>query len=108
MLFGFANLVFAGVFLYATYVQYNDPDAGRWFAIYGAASLLTLVDLLRRPPRWAPGLVATVAFVWALILLPQVLRERAFTGTEVEREAAGLLLVAIWMSILFWRERRLT
>jgi hypothetical protein len=41
------------------------------------------------------AILATVAGLWAAILLPSVLSAGSFTGTEEEREFAGLALVAI-------------
>lgn len=100
-----ANLFFALLFLYAAIVQYNDPDLLRWMAIYGAACLVSALYALRPTPRWPSGAVASAAAIWALILLPQVLRAGDYTGTEIERETGGLLIVALWMGFLWTRRR---
>lgn len=102
----------SAAFLLSVVVQYNDPDAPIWMALYGAAALATLWAA-RKPgsyPWWWPALVGGVALVWALVLLPQVLGkvqpaelfaswEMKDTRVEVGRECGGLLIVAAWMAI---------
>ena len=43
---------------------------------------------------------AAIPFVWAMTLVPNVVREAAWSGTEIERELVGLLLVAVWFFAL--------
>lgn len=90
-----AAAAFAVLFAWSAAVQWNDPDPIRWTLIYAAACALSAwVALGRRPApplRW--GLLA-VATAWALTLAPRVIAAADFTGTEEERELAGLLLVA--------------
>jgi len=90
-----ASAAFAALFAWSALVQWNDPDPIRWVLLYGAASAfcgwLTLNRRPAAPLRW--GLVGA-ATAWALTLLPGVIASAAFTGTEEERELAGLVLVA--------------
>jgi hypothetical protein len=100
------------LFLGSIVVQYNDPDPIPWILIYGFALLTCVLVLANRPRRALAGITAAVALVWALALLPRVLgqvapgdlfRETGMATLEIEegREMIGLLLVAIWMTVLF-------
>ena len=87
-------------------LQLNDPDPVRWIAIYAAAALVSIASALRRaPPALHLGLGA-VAVAWAALLLPTIVREAALTGSEIEREFGGLLLVALGMAQLRRDARR--
>lgn len=92
-----AALVLAVLFGYAGVMQYNDPDPLRWVVLYGAAVLITLWLVVRPPPRILPLLLGAVAAVWAVTLVPGVLREAAYSWNEEERELGGLVITAIWM-----------
>ena len=83
------------LFAYSAVIQWNDPDPIRWFSIYATAALLSGFSLFIRVPGSMFAILATVAGLWAAILLPSVLSAGSFTGTEEEREFAGLSLVAI-------------
>src|SRR5687768_6436288 len=105
------NLVFLALFVLSAVVQYNDPDPIRWVAMYGAAAAACVVAMYRAVPRWLPGLVAAAAFVWIALLTPRVLGQVSFgemfreagmatMAIEEGREAIGLLLVVLWMTLL--------
>jgi len=96
----------AVLFLYAAIVQYNDPDALPWMAIYLAGAIVSGLSARRPVPSFVYLLVGGIALAWSLSLWPDVIREGEFTATEIERESFGLLLVTIWMGVLFWRDRR--
>ncbi len=99
-------IAFTLAFAAAAVVQLNDPDPVRWFAIYTAAALVSIATALRRaPPALHVGL-GVIAVGWAALLLPAIVREAALTGTEMEREFAGLLLVALGMALLRRDARR--
>ena len=99
-------IAFTAAFAGAAAVQFNDPDPLRWIAIYAAAALISIATALRRaPPVLHLGLGALAA-AWALVLLPAIVREAALTGTEVEREFGGLVLVALGMAVLRRGTRR--
>ena len=78
-------------------VQYNDPDPVRWIALYTSAALVSGWSIRRRLYPAVPLTLAAVALAWALWLVPDVIRAASWTGTEGERELAGLLLVALAM-----------
>ena len=83
------------LFAFSAAIQLNDPDPIRWFTLYATAALLSGLSLFVPVPGAMFAALATVAGLWAAILLPRVLSAGSFTGTEEEREFAGLALVAI-------------
>ena len=96
------------VFALSVAVQWNDPDPAYWMAIYGVAALLAARAALGQLPL-IPNAVACAAFaLLAARALPDLLggREAAFThwqmldaSDELEREAGGLLLCALWSAV---------
>jgi hypothetical protein len=112
------NVLLALMFAFSVAVQYNDPDPIRWMAIYGAALVVSVLEIRRRTPRWLPVLVAIVALVWAATIAPRVIGHVRFLdmfasfemkneGIEESREMYGLLIVAAWMAVvLLLAERR--
>ena len=99
---GLLSLLFA----YSAVVQYNDPDPLRWAALYVAAALLAALSVIRPLPSIAPAVLSLGALFCATLMLPGVLEEAAWTGTEEERELVGLLLVGSWMLVLTVYHRR--
>jgi hypothetical protein len=116
------DLLFGGTFIACAVVQFNDPDPVRWIAIYGAA-----LFGCASPPgaRWAgalTGIVAVIAGVWALFVVPEAMQVTTFGDlvaamdpdrpeTEAARELGGLLLVVVWagtrlVTARFRRDRR--
>jgi len=107
------SALMALLFLFGAAVQYNDPDPLQWVAIYIAAAVASLMAFRDRQPRWFAGLVGVVAEVWAATIARQV--DLASLGhmfdefemhslaVEEAREATGLLIIALWMAMLFWR-----
>ena len=92
-------------------VQYNDPDGWKWMVIYGIACIPTLAAIARTWTGWS--VIAAVGYFAGFIYaLPQSTVKNPshiFTdlqmgeaGVEEAREAGGLLLCAIWMSVLGW------
>lgn len=107
----YSNIVMMLAFVLSAAVQYNDNDAATWVAIYGAAALCCFLQLLRKPNAAAMAIVAAIALLWALSLLPDVLGKVGFRelfesfgmqGQSVEeaREIGGLLLISGWMLVL--------
>ena len=94
------------LFAYSAALQLNDPDPVRWIALYGTAAVLSAATLFASVPPVAFLALASVATLWALALLPGVLSLAAFSGTEEERELAGLVLVALASVALASRARR--
>jgi uncharacterized membrane protein len=84
----------------ATWVQQNDPDPMRWYAVYGLAALLCLMALAGKPQRPVMVLLGLAALVWAATLVPTILDVGAYSFNEVEREFGGLVVVGIGMFLL--------
>ena len=103
----------AAVFLFATAVQYNDPDAIRWMTIYGAACMVSVLAAARpRRVAWpVPAAIGLVAAAWAVSIAPGVIGRvglsELFVSMQMKtevieegRETAGLVIVAAWMAVL--------
>jgi len=102
-----ANVLMLGMFILSTVVQFNDPDAPRWIAIYAAAAVITGLEIRRRAPLWAAAAIAVVAYVWAAFAndysgtpLRALVQHWEMQDVRVEeaREMYGLLIVAVWMT----------
>lgn len=114
------NVLFALLFLASAGLQYNDPDPIRWAAFYVAAAVATVLALHRRPGWMAAAAVGVVAAVWGGWLWHEVLGHVQFSDfwrkmsekggkVEVMREAGGLTIAAVWLSIAMtagWRRWR--
>lgn len=105
------NVLFIVVYLLCAAVQYNDPDALAWIALYLAAAACTGMSLAAIPPTNVARILAIFALAYALWLIPgfygkvsapellDALTMRT-QHVEVAREAGGALLVAAWMCVL--------
>jgi len=98
------------LYLVSVGLQYNDPDPIRWMLIYGAAAVCSTFLPLRRWAIPASFFTATVALIWAVILMPEIWGRVGFTdmwrkmsekggAVEVEREIGGLVIVVGWLVI---------
>lgn len=106
------NGVMGLIFIFAAVAQYNDPDAVRWVALYGAAALCCILWLYDRLRRIIPAVVGILALIWAGFVVPDVIGHHTFgremfrsfkmndIGVEQAREMGGLLIVAVWMIVL--------
>lgn len=106
MIFRIGAVVGALAFAWFASLQTNDPDPFQWIAIYGAAALVSAIGAVRRTPLLLAAIVALVAFGWAATLVPEVLSEAKWTGSEIEREMGGLVIVGAWMLALGSEGRR--
>jgi hypothetical protein len=111
-----ANGIAALIFSYSIYLQLNDPDPLLWVLYYlvavvfcalGAAGIYT----------WFVGVVALAYFLGVAYFMPgwsfetvALLKEPKMHSDSVElaREAFGLFLCGLWMSVLMiaWYRRR--
>jgi uncharacterized membrane protein len=87
--------------VYFSLLQLNDPDPMRWIVIYGMGALVTGITIFKPLSPVLYMIVGLLTLSSFLLLLPQVLREAVFSGTEIERELLGMLLLTIIMAI-FW------
>jgi transmembrane protein TMEM220 len=99
----------AAVFGVFAALQYNDPDAVVWIAIYGAACGVCVGAAAGRRLWPYALLVPGVALAWSLALLPAIMAQpldwsavfgpggmMMAPGVEETREALGLLIAASW------------
>lgn len=92
--------VIAVVFALFAVIQINDEDPLPWILLYGVTATFAVLKMfVRRRSVWCL-VVASIALLWALSLVPAILDESRFTGTELEREFLGLVLVAVAMWIV--------
>lgn len=110
------NGLMAALFAFAVAVQYNDPDAILWMAVYAAACAVALRAAVRG--RVAPFVACSLGLftlAWGAILLARVpgldVYARMFDAWEMQsvtveeaREASGLMLVTLWMTVIAVRE----
>ena len=113
--FAVANTFSCVLFLVSASLQYNDPDAPRWMAVYGLAALACGL-FRRRAGLWLAAPVLGGSLMWAAWLAPAVLPGLAMgdlfrtmkaeePSIELGREFLGLLIVAAWMAVLLFRSR---
>ena len=105
----------AALLAFATAVNFNDPDPVRWVAMYGGACIVSIVVALTGAvPTVVPGLVGSVALLWAVVWARRVPSFEAYTHmfdewemksatVEEARETCGLLIVAFWMTAIVLR-----
>jgi hypothetical protein len=99
-------------------LQYNDPDPVPWMAIYGAGALVSAALPSTRRVALVALLLGLGTAVWALVLLAEVWDQVGlsdFVGrmsekggaVEVQREAGGLGIQALWLLLgAAYRARR--
>ena len=113
-----ANLVVAGLFIFGAGVQVNDPDPLLWIIVYLVAAVTCIVAHYKPAFIALPAVVGVASVVWAATLAPSVISQVPFgdmfgawemenEGIERSREMYGLVIIAIWMGVLFFRGRRL-
>jgi hypothetical protein len=106
-----ANGLMVLMFAFSVVVQANDPDPWRWMLLYGVATGACLLAFRRGLRWWFPALVGVIALPWSASLAPRVVGSVSFldmfeefemknVAIEESREMYGLLLVALWMSVL--------
>ena len=102
------------LFLFSALVQFNDPDAARWMAIYLAAAVVCGLEIRRKVSSWAPVAVGLMALAWSGYLamragdvrISALFAEWEMRDVRVEeaREMYGLAIVGIWMLAIVWAQ----
>jgi hypothetical protein len=117
MIFRVLSGVFAGLAFVAAYLQLNDPDPERWFALYAGAGVVGVLFAAGRPPALPALGMAVTALAWALAIVPELwgrwqpsdLGAKMVTERpEIEfgRELGGLLIVASYCLSAFFVARK--
>lgn len=96
--------VFAALFIYAAIVQYNDPDATKWYAIYGMAALASILFAMGRlRTLWA--ILLTIFYIgFSIYTWPEKFEGVTIGGGDIVniekgREALGLLVAGVVMAV---------
>ncbi|NNE76006.1 MAG: hypothetical protein HKN31_02930, partial [Pricia sp.] len=94
------GFVFAVLFTWAAYLQYNDPDALMWYAIYGAMALASILFAFDRLNFLFTVVLSLAYLVGTFLLWPEkfegfTIGEGDILNIERAREACGLLIAAI-------------
>ena len=114
------SIVMLILILLSIVVQINDPDGWQWMFIYGVALVPTAAAIAR---TWTGlSVIAAIGYYAGFVyvmpresianistLLTDLQMHEA--GVEEAREAGGLLLCAVWMTVLgavWWRNRNRT
>ena len=103
-------LVFAGLFIWAAAVQYNDPDALLWYIFYGVAAIASLIFFLGRMKYILAAALCVIYLIGGLWLWPEkfegvAIGDGDIVNIERAREALGMLIVAVVMLLFALRIR---
>ena len=98
------SLLFTLLFIWAAYVQYNDPDALLWYAIYGVAAVASLLFYLGKLSYTGAIILGGIYFAGTFVLWPDkfegiTIGNGDIVNIERGRESLGLLIVAIVMLV---------
>ncbi|ALM06715.1 hypothetical protein SB49_02005 [Sediminicola sp. YIK13] len=93
-------IVFTILFFWAAYVQWNDPDALLWYAIYGSAAVASLFFFLDKLSFNIALLLFVLYFIGVFIFWPDQfegvgLEDGEINNIEHARESLGLLINAL-------------
>lgn len=108
LFFKIFGIVFAVLFVYAAIVQYNDPDAFKWYVYYGVAAFTSVLFVVNKLKfSWALVLFVFYAFMvfqtWPDKFEGVTIGEGDIINIERGREALGLAIVAFAMLIYVFR-----
>ena len=109
-LFKLISVVFALLFFWAAYVQWNDPDALLWYAIYGSAALASLFFFFEKLSFKIALVLFVLYFVGVFVFWPDQFEgvdigEGEINNIENARESLGLLINALVMLMFSLRIR---
>ena len=68
----YINIVFAVLFVLFAIVQWDDPDAMAWIAIYSGAALVSVLSFLEKMPKKVLLGLITVVFLAMCMISPEV------------------------------------
>ena len=119
VIFAVFNALFLLAFLLSAAVQYNDPYAMIWIAIYLVAAYMCIARFRKHQTKWLPPALLVISLVWIGMLLPDIVGQVSMPEivesismrthkVEEAREIGGLMLVAIWSGVLITPRGRMT
>ena len=103
-----------GLFLVSALLQVNDPDSVPWIVLYTAAAVASFWRKHLAPALLLSGVALCVLMAGYLMLAIDGIEWRAVfssfnmqgQGVEEIREAGGLLIIAVWFTILAYLKKR--
>ncbi len=101
--------IFAGIFLWFVWLQFNDVDAFLWLTGYGVAVLLCLAIAFNvcSSHLYSIALCYCAALVlWIVTLVPDL--QGLWWEGEVEREVGGLTIVLLTQIIALPQYRKMS
>jgi len=101
------SLLFAALFFSAGLLQYNDPDALLWFAIYGVAALTCILYYYKRFHPVIGLILGLIYLAEAYLVWPETwegfeIGQGSIENIERGREAGGLIIAGVFMLFLTW------
>ncbi len=92
-------------FLLAAAVQFNDPDPLLWMAVYSSCAVICFLHERGRRHGLKAGLAAIGFFVAGAVIAARVPSGASWMNIETAREAMGLFVCSLWMTVLAWSAR---
>jgi|GEM_PF-2993160 len=90
------------------YYQINDVDPLKWVAIYALAALFSLLFMFGKLASWLALTAGIICITYAIYLLTQAEFGPPLITIEEWREAVGMIVIAGWMGVILFYQRRLT
>ena len=111
------NFMMLLAFVTYAILQYNDPDSWIWMIVYGLAATFSLLYHFKKLNWMFSSFLSLIALVWAGTLAQKVVGNVAFldlfteiqmkdTTVELAREMGGLIIIAVWMTVLAFVQYR--
>lgn len=110
LFFKILGLLMGILFLWAAFVQYNDPDAFLWYIAYGAAFLVSILFVVGRLPLAAALILGVVYTLGGIYFWPEKFEGVSIGAGDIDnieraRESLGMLMVALVLFIYALRVR---
>jgi len=104
LFFKLFSILFFFLFVWAAFLQWNDPDPYLWYFIYGMASVASLAFYLGKLPALLGVLLFLAYLIGAFFVWPEKFEgvsigEGAIENIERGRESLGLLLASFVMLV---------
>ncbi len=109
------SAVFCLVMILFAVVQYNDPDALYWIAVYGVAALwcglagfrpAVFSSRMWRGLLGATVVVSFIAMAWHWPKTPGFWQQEVWWVTETAREGMGMMIAVVAVVIAWMTSRR--